>query len=127
MPALKADLNVTTTTTTTQTVTLKPALRRQLLIELKAYAGLREQLKAIEGALDMHKATIGRLRADTGETSLSLEGFKITHVTPVRSTLDKKLLLLNGVTMAQITDSTVVKPTKAFDKITVPGEIEREF
>jgi hypothetical protein len=118
---------LTVSAVTTTEVQIKPALKRKLLTELKAFAELKSQLDAIEGAMAMHKATIGRIQEETGEVSLAIEGFKISLVSPTRSTLDKKLLLLNGVSMGQIENSTVTKATKPYVKVTVPGAVEEQF
>lgn len=112
------------TVTTTREVTLKPQVRRKLLNELRAYQELKQQYKAIEMAMDKHKDAIGALREQTGETSIALEGFKVTQVTQTRSTLDRKLLLEQGVTMGQIENATVTKPGRPYTKVTVPGDKE---
>lgn len=113
-------------TTTTTEITLKPAIRRRLLTELQAYQELKAEKERIEAAMDAHKAVIGDLRESTGVTSLELEGFKITHVTPTRSTLDEKKLVELGCALAWIEEATVIKPTRSFNKVTCPGETERE-
>ncbi len=120
-------LSATATVTTTREIKLSVSIRRKLLTELHAFQELKAQRDAIDGALEMHKATIGRLRESTGETSLELEGFKITHVSPTRSTLDKKKLVELGCALAWIEEATVTKPTKQFDKVTCPGEKVEEF
>lgn len=119
-------LSQSATVTTTKEIKLAPQLRRKLLTELKAYAELREQSKAIEQAMKKHKSTLDELREKTGEKSLSLDGFKITLVEPVRTTLDKAALIAAGVTTAQIEEATITRPGKAYAKVTVPGEKERD-
>lgn len=114
------------TATTTRELVLKPQLRRKLLNELRAFAELKSQYKALELAMNKHKDAIGRLREETGEQSIALEGFKVTQVTQTRSTLDKKLLLEQGVTMGQIENATVTKPGRPYTKVTTPGEKEYE-
>ena len=69
-------------------IKLKPTLRRKLLNELKLYQELKVQLKTIEYALDKHKAAIGELRDETGEQSISLDGFSVTLVAPMRKKFD---------------------------------------
>lgn len=117
-------LALVATATTTKEITLKPQVRRKLLTELHAYQELKQQYKALEFALDAHKATIERLREETGEQSIALEGFKVTQVTQIRSTLDKKLLLEQGVTMGQIENATITKSGRPYTKVTTPGEKE---
>ena len=127
MPKLTQSIKATATTTTVQTVALKPRLKTQLLNELQSYAVLKAEADAIKLAMDCHKATIREIRESTGEKALDIEGFKITDVTGTSSKLDKKKLLAEGVTLAQIERCTVTKPKKAYEKITLPGEVERSY
>lgn len=121
MPTLQA------TTTVTQEVILKPSVRRRLLVDLKAYAEMKAQRDVLDFKMGKFKESIEATRESTGEVKLELDGFRIALVSPTRSTLSKKLLLENGVTMGQIENSTVVKATKSYCKVTVPGEKEREY
>jgi hypothetical protein len=118
---------MTATVTTSKEVKLSARVTRKLLTELNAYQGLKAQLDAIKEAMDGHKAAIEVLRDETGEQSIALEGFKISLVSPVRSTLDKKQLLLAGVSVAQLEAGTITKPTKPYTKLTMPGETERSY
>lgn len=115
------------TTTVTRTVELKPTVRRKLLTELQAYHDLKERRDAIEAAMDEHKANIGSIREATGEKAILLEGFKITRVEPTRKTLNHAKLIELGCAAAWIEEATESKPTKAYDKVTCPGEIEKEY
>lgn len=110
------------TTNQTQEVSLKPALKSKLLRELKAYAALRTDLKAIEAALDKHKGVIRGLREEAGVESLSIEGFKTSNVTSLRSSLDKQRLLAMGLTMEMLDEATITKPGKPYERVTCPGE-----
>ena len=112
---------MTVTTTTKEEIKLKPILRVKLSRRLKVYAELRTQLKALELAMDKEKTEIGKIREQVGVTSLTLDGFKVTEVINIRSTLDKKKLVELGVTTAQIEQATVTKPGKPYTKITCPG------
>lgn len=122
-------LTVTNTVTakTTEEVTIKPTLRRKLLVELAQCQKLRAEMKALEAQLDKHKGKIEELRDETGYQSVSLEGFTVSLVAPLRSTLDKQRLIAQGVTMAQIENATVVKPTKPYTKITYPNEPDKGY
>lgn len=124
MPTL--EMNATVTATTTQTIKLKPTVRKKLLASLKIYSELRTQIKALEHALDKHKDIVSQLREETGEQSLSLEGYTVTLVAPLRSKLEPAKLIALGVSMETIQAATTVKPTKAYVKISVPGEQSRE-
>lgn len=115
-------LTTTVSTTTKEDVKIKPRIKTALLAELKAYAALRTQLKGIEAEMEQKKAKIGRFREEVGVTSLDIEGFKVTQVTNLRSTLDKMKLIEMGVTMEMLEEATTTKPGKPYEKITVPGE-----
>ena len=127
MPALQQQTKATVTATTTTEIKLKPQVRRKLLTALKTYAQLHAQIKALETAADKSKDTVQDLLIETGEQSLSLEGFKTTLVSPIKRTLSKEKLVQQGVTMAQIEAATVTTSTKPYVKITAPGEKEREY
>lgn len=116
--------SATVTTTTTQEVKLKPQVKRKLLTELRAYAQLKSERDALDHAMKGHKASIEELMETTGESSLSVEGFKTTLVAPVKRTLDRKRLRMAGVTEAQLDAGTIETPTKPYIKVTVPGSKE---
>src|ERR1035437_1257512 len=111
---------LTATTTVTQTVELSPQLKRQLLNELKAYQDLKIQLEALETYIAAKKANIGRLREKSGEKALELEGFKITLVEPVRKELDKMKFVELGGSLAMLENATVSRPTKSYERISLP-------
>jgi hypothetical protein len=113
----------TTTTTVTEQVTLTPALRRKLLVELRAYAGLRTQLKTIEYAMDKVKSKVEGVLGDVGESNLSVDGFKTALICAKGSSkLDPMKLVALGVSTSIIEKATVQGPPKApYIKITCPG------
>ena len=123
--ALTATLTGTTTISTE--VQLKPSVRRKLIAELNSYQELKNQLTEIQKALDTHKVNIEGIRESVGEQSISISGFKVSLVSPVRSSLDKKALLEAGVSMAQLEAGTVTKPVKPYTKVSTPGEVERVY
>lgn len=107
--------------TTTHEVKLAPSLRRKLLQEFKIYAQLKTQLDTIKSAMDKHKGNIAALRDETGEMSLSLEGFKTTLVAPIRKKFDKKVFVREGGDLAIYEAAMVDVPSAPFEKITCPG------
>ena len=115
-------MSTTVTTTTTHEVTLKPTLRRRLLTELRTYGELKAQRAALDLAMTKHRSAIEGYLGETGEASLSLEGYKVTLVCPITSRLDKMKLVEQGVTTAQIEAATVTTPGRSYVKVTVPGE-----
>jgi hypothetical protein len=110
------------TTTQTTEVQLKPSLKLKLLKRLKVYAELRQQVKTLEAALDKEKGEIGKLREEAGVDALSIDGFHVTLVRSVRSSLDKMKLIEMGVTTEMLQEATISKPGKPYEKITCPGE-----
>lgn len=115
---------LTVTTTTTAEVKLKPTLKKKLLTQLKTFHELKQELKVIQAAMDRHKTIIEECVIESGEQSLAIDGYKTTMVFPVRSTLDKKKLIDQGVTLAQIENATVNKPGRHYVKVTCPGDKE---
>jgi hypothetical protein len=110
------------TTTQTTEVKLKPVLKAKLLKRLRVYGELRQQVKALEAALDKEKGEIGKLREEAGVQSLSIDGYKVTEVTSVRTSLDKMKLLEMGVTTEMLQEATVSKPGKPYTKVTCPDD-----
>lgn len=115
-------LSTAVTTVTKEEVKLKPALKAKLSKRLRVYGELRTQLKAIEAAMDKEKAEIGKLREEVGVTSLKLDGYSVTQVTSLRSTLDKKKLIEMGVTVDMLNEATTTKPGRPYIKVTCPGD-----
>lgn len=113
---------LTMTTTQTTTVELKPRLKQKLLTELRAYAADRAALKEIEARMDARKEVIGGLREEAGVTSLALEGYRVAHVTNIRTSLNKLKLMEMGVTTDMLEAATESKPGRPYTKITIPGE-----
>ena len=125
MTALQA--KIAATVTQTIEVQLKPSLKRKLLNELNTYAALHAQLKSLEAEMDAHKITIEECLIESGEESLSLDGFKATMVFAQRSKLDKKLFVQQGGTLAQLENATVTAPAKPYLRVSVPGQKERTY
>lgn len=124
MPALKQQANPTVTVSTTREVKLEAATRRKLMTELKTYQNLHAQKKALELAMDKIKAKVGVIRAETGEQSLELDGFKVTLVAPTRKKFNPKTFVKLGGDIDiynQANEESLVTP---YEKITLPGADE---
>jgi hypothetical protein len=120
MPATKQVPNATVSTT--REVKLEPQLRRKLLTKLRTYQGYRKQLKALESIMDGIKAEIGALRTETGEQSISLEGFTSTLVAPVRKKFNPKTFVKLGGDIDiynQANEETLSTP---YEKVTCPSD-----
>lgn len=118
--------SLTATATTTQEIKLKPSVRSKLLRELRTYQELGCQIKALKHAMDQHKAVIGEIRDETGEQSLSLEGFTITLVAPIKKKFNPSKFVTNGGDLALYNMSFDEVPTRSYEKITVPGDTADE-
>lgn len=114
------------TATTTHTITIEPKLRRQLLKELRLWAELHAQEKAIKLAKAKHAKTVEDIQTEVGESTLDLEGFKSTIVAPMRKKLDKKKFVALGGKLDLLEKATVETPGKAYVKITPPGGKDEE-
>lgn len=115
-------LRQTVEATTTHEVQLTRLQQRKLRTELKAYQDLLAERKALDAAIDDHKAAIDRFREQIGEKSLLFEGYRVTLVEGVSTKLDKKRLIGMGVSPAQIEEATVTTPKKPYLKVSLPGE-----
>lgn len=124
MPKLQQTANATVSTT--KEIRLEPKLRKKILTELRTYAGLHDQLKAIQHAMDKKKAIIGELRNETGEQSVELEGFKVTLVAPTRRKFDPKKFVTLGGDIEVYNEANVETLTTPYEKITCPGVAEEE-
>lgn len=109
------------TTTTTQQVKIAPALRTKLRKALNIYGELKGQEKALKLAKDKCRSSIEDVLGDIGESSLKIDGFSTTMVAPVRTVLDEKKLIEQGVTIEQINAAKVQVATKPYIKVTCPG------
>lgn len=107
---------------TTKEIKLRPSVRAKLLRELTAYAALRAELKAVEAKMNTHKAVIAALRDDTGEMSLTLEGYTTTLVAPIRRKFNARKFVAEGGDLDLYNQCIDERPTKTYEKITCPGE-----
>jgi hypothetical protein len=119
MPTLEQ--TVTASTTTTTQLKLKPAIRAKLLRELRVYAELHQQKKAIELAMEKHKGVVSDIRNETGKQSIELEGFKVTLVAPIRKKFDAKKFVTLGGDIEIYNAANIDTPSAAYDKISFPG------
>ena len=112
MPTLEA--------TTTTTVSIKPALMKKLRTELHAYAALKGRLKALEAEVEKHKDVIAEIREETGEQSLSVDGYSITLVAPMRKVFDAKRFVTLGGNLDIYNKANIDTASKSYTKISVP-------
>jgi hypothetical protein len=116
----------TVTATTTMEITLAPQIRRKLLTELRTYAQLHEQHKALELAMDKIKGKVAAIRDETGEQSLKLEGFTTTLVAPVRKKFNPKIYVKLGGDLELYNQAIEETLTKPYEKITCPGSKDED-
>lgn len=117
---LRPEATVQATTTTNIKLSTKDemTLRR----ELKLWEEKKARIKVYEAECDLHKQAIEEVRDRTGEQSIEFEGYTVTYVTPIRNVLDKKKLVKLGCKMEWIEKAMVPTPSKAYTKVTAPGE-----
>lgn len=123
MPSVKQ----TVIATTTQEIRLAPKVRQRLLMELRVYKELKAQRDAIDSAMEKHKGVIGAIRDDTGEMSLSIEGFKTTLVAGSRKKFDPKKFVTLGGDLDTYNAAVTEKLNKPYEKITCPGDKETDY
>ena len=119
------------TTTTTTEIKLSAALKRKLLTELRTFASLHDQFKALKQAMQKRKDTIQQAFETADEfdalvAGTKLEGFSMKYVAGERKVLDKGKLIDLGVSQEMLDEATVSKKIKPYMKVTAPGEREDE-
>lgn len=115
------------TVSTTREVKLEPKVRQKLKTKLTEYANIVTQIKALEHAKKKLSDELGALRDDTGETTLSLDGYgTITLVAGTRQKFNPKTFVANGGDLEIYNQSFDTVPVKAFNKITLPGAKDDE-
>ncbi len=117
---------LTATISTTEEVKLEPKLRQRLVKELNTYAALRDQLKALQHSMEKKKQIIGELRAETDAQSISINGFTVSLVAPIRHKFSPKLFASNGGDLEIYNQSFEDVPTNSYEKITCPGSGDDE-
>jgi hypothetical protein len=103
-------------------VELAPKVRLNLTQKFIEYAGLRQRVKELEAQAESVKADIALIRENEGAITLSVNGYRTTLVGGTRKTLNKKKLIALGCAAAWIEMATEEKPTREYEKITLPGE-----
>lgn len=118
MPKLAQMATVTTTTE----VVLKPQLRKKLQLKLQEYAKLAAEKKALKTRIDKLTKELGDLRNETGEMSVSLEGYgAVTLVAGTYKKFNEKRYVQLGGELALYQQALEDKPKKSYEKVTVPG------
>lgn len=104
-------------------IKVKPTLVKKLRAQLTAYLDLDTQIKELTAARDAIKEAVGALREQTGEQSITLDGYTVTRVEGTYKKFDPKTLMrIADVSAAQIEEATLERPKKGYEKITVPGQ-----
>lgn len=115
---------LTATTTTVQTVTLKPAIRKKLLVACRTYASLKDSEKVLELAKKQQRGVVQEVLEEVGETSLKLEGFTVTMVCPEKRVLDRKKFVQLGGDLALLDAAYVNQDVAPYVKVSVGKESE---
>lgn len=105
---------MTLTTTQTTEVTIEPEVQAHLAGVLNTYTELKTQLDAIQTTIDAEKAVIKLILEDAGVDSVKAGGYSLSIVKGTSSTLDKRKLMAQGVTVAQLEAATTVRPKKEY-------------
>src|SRR6266404_1594689 len=122
----KRSLMPTVTCTTQTEVKISPSVRKRLLTELKVYAEIVGQIKALEHAKDKHKEAIGAIREETGEQKLEIDGYSITLVAPIRKKFSPKKFVSLGGDLAIYNQAVEDVTSRSYEKISLPGVKEEE-
>jgi len=91
-----------------------------LLKDLREYARIGQQIKALEERKKEVNAKVDAVREAEGLDKFEIDGFSVTLVAPVREVLDKQKLVALGCKVEWITRATESVPTKPYTKISAP-------
>lgn len=108
------------TATVTEAVTLKPRQRRELSLELHAYAEAQTELRVLREGIELHKAAVMKLLEEVGVEQVELEGFTATLIRPQRNMFDKKKFVEVGGSLEQLANATSKVPSMRYLLITLP-------
>ncbi len=111
--------SLTATATTTHELQLKPAVKKRLLTELRTYADLAVQRKAIDEKMAGCRGVVEEIQTELEETSVELEGFKSTIVAPMCTTFDKKKFVRLGGDLAIYENVSGERTTQATVRVSV--------
>ena len=114
----------TVSTIVEEEVVLAPAVKKRLLIELRSYQAVSDQIKVLEHAKDKHRASIGKIREEADATSLRVDGFTVTLCSPIRKKWNPKKFVALGGILEYYTMAHDDVTSKAFEKISCPGSAE---
>lgn len=114
------EMGLSVTTTATTTVKLAPKLKLKLLTKFREYQDKKVKLDAAQARMDALKVEIADLREDTGETSLDLEGFKTSLISPIREVFDEKKFIADGGDITIYKGAMKNVPSKPYEKISLP-------
>lgn len=110
------------TVSTTHEVKLAPKLAAKLRLRLRAYAALKNQFDALKAAMEKAKGEIDGLRDETGEQSLSIDGYHVTLVAPIRKKFDPKRFVQLGGELEIYNQAQISVPGRPYTKVSCPGE-----
>ena len=114
------------TATTTHQLTIAPQIKRKLLLALRTYVELAAQAKMLKLAKKKQTKIVEAIQVELGETSLDIDGFKVTLVAPVPKKLDRKRFVALGGDLGILDAAMVDNPSEAYVKITAPGVADDE-
>lgn len=118
---MSLSLSTAVTTTTVQTVTLKPGLRKKLLLALRTYVTLKDQEKIAKAAKDKQRGVVGGCLEEVGESTLKIEGFTATFVAPAKKVLDRKRFAQLGGDLTVLDAAYVEQTVTPYVKISTSG------
>ena len=117
---------VSVTATTTHQIVIAPQIKRKLLLALKTYTELAAQAKVLELAKKKQGSIVEGIQTELGESSIDIDGYKSTIVAPIRKVLDRKRFVALGGNLDILDKAMIDTPSKAYPKITAPGEVKED-
>jgi hypothetical protein len=100
--------------------------RLQVMVTAAAYLRLQQEIKRLERQAETKLAELEALRDATGQSTVDVDGYRLTRIHGTRSVLSEEKLIAQGVTTAMLQNATETKPNRPYTKVTGPTAQENK-
>lgn len=115
-------MTISTSTELAPDVVLTPIQQARLHASMSQIAGLKDQIALLDEAITEEKVKLTALLAEASAEKLTAAGYTVRIVRGVSTSLDKKKLIAQGITVAQIEAATTHRPKKPYLDVRRVGE-----
>ena len=115
-------MSLTVTATAKTELKIAPRLKAKTLQTLKSYQETKQMIKVLETTLKKDNKALTATLEKLGESSVELDGFKVSRVTGTYEKLNEQKLVELGCAIAWIREATENKPKKPYTLISCPSD-----